>query len=244
MVAPVELVRELLRYRDMKISSGRDWAFITAMIAGASIAFPMLAPVALGSMVALGAAKIGQLRKRRAIAGIELPAPPIVRGARTEVGIARKFRSTVASVVDERAQVLLEHAIVSDAAGGVLIRRSAGTAFLLDRGEAGPLLVTGALRLVAPGLAGRAPASEPVTRGDPRLRRMGVPADLAIAGTLAVSALVEDDLAIAVTGVVEEEAVADLAFHRDAGRIAVMRGHAGAPVIVEDRRLVGAALAR
>ncbi len=244
MVAPVELVRELLRYRDMKISSGRDWAFITAMIAGASIAFPMLAPVALGSMAALGAAKISQLRKRRAIAGIELPAPPVVPGARTEVGMPRRFRGTVASVVDERAQVLLEHAIVSDAAGGVLIRRSAGTTFLLDRGSAGLLLVTGALRLVAPGLAGRSPTSEPVTRGDPRLRRMGVPGDLAIAGTLAVSSLVEDDLAVAVTGVVEEEAVADLAFHCDAGRIAVMRGHAGAPVIVEDRRLVGAAVAR
>lgn len=244
MVAPVELVRELLHYRDMKMVSGRDWAFITAMIAGASIAFPVLAPAALGSMAVLGAAKIQQLRKRRAIAGIELPAPPVVPGARTEIGLARKFRGTVASVVDGDAQVLLEHAIVSDAAGGVLIRRSAATAFLLDRGDAGPLLVTGAVRLVAPGLAGRAPRSEAVTRGDPRLRRMGVPPDLAIAGTLAVSSIVESDLAIAVTGVIEEEAIAELAFHRDAGRIEVMRGRAGAPVVVVDPRFAGAALAR
>nr|PZN19052.1 MAG: hypothetical protein DIU78_21730 [Pseudomonadota bacterium] len=31
MVAPVDLVRELLQYRDMKMVDGRDWAFITAM---------------------------------------------------------------------------------------------------------------------------------------------------------------------------------------------------------------------
>jgi hypothetical protein len=244
MVAPVELVRELLRYRDMKVQSGRDWAFITAMIGGGSIAFPMLAPVALGSMAVLGVAKLRELRRRRAIAGIELPAPRVAPEARTEIGRARRFRSTVASVVDDGGQVLLEHAIVKDRAGGVLIRRSTSTSFLLDRGEAGPVLVTGALRLVAPGLAGTEPRTEPISRGDPRLRRMGVPSDLAIAGTLAVSALVESDLAIAVTGIVEDEAVAELAFHRDAGRIPVMRGQPGEPVIVQDCRLVGAALAR
>ena len=36
-------------------------------------------------------------------------------------------------------------AIVTDRAGGVLIRRTASTSFLLDRGTDGPLLVTGAL---------------------------------------------------------------------------------------------------
>jgi hypothetical protein len=243
MVAPVDLVRELLRYRDMKMSSGRDWAFITALIAGGSIAFPMLAPFALGSMSVLGFTKIRELRRRRAIAGIDMPPTRAAPGARTEIGIARKFRGLVGSIVGDR-EVLLEHAIVTDREGGVLIRRSTSTTFLLDRGEAGPLLITGAQRLVAPGLFGAAPTREQVTRSDPRLRRMGVPADLAIAGTLAVSALVESELAIAVTGVVGEESVAELAFHRDGGRIPVMRGLAGAPVLVEDRRLVGVALAR
>jgi hypothetical protein len=243
MVAPVDLVRELLRYRDMKMTSGRDWAFITAMIAGGSIAFPMLAPFALGSMTVLGVTKLRELRRRRAIAGIEMPPARAAPEARTEVGVARKFRALVGSIVGDR-EVLLEHAVVTDREGDVLIRRSTSASFLLDRGEAGPLLVTGALRLVAPGLFGTAPTREPITRTDPRLRRMGVPSDLAIAGTLAVSTLVESELAIAVTGVIAEESVAELAFHRDGGIIPVMRGRAGAPVLVEDRRLVGAAIGR
>lgn len=244
MVAPVELVRELLRYRDMKMVSGRDWAFITAMIAGGSIAFPVLAPVALGSMLVLGATKLRELKRRALIAGIEMPALHRATGAHMVIGTARKFRATVASVLGD-AQVLLEHAIVKDRAGGVLIRRSASTTFLLDRGDDdGPLLITGAMRLVAPGLFGRAPLREPVTRGDPRLRRMGVPADLPIAGDLESSTLLEDDVEIAVTGVIGDEAVADLAFHRDGGTVPVMRGTPGAPVLVEDRRLLAAALAR
>jgi hypothetical protein len=243
MVAPVDLVRELLRYRDMKMSTGRDWAFITAMIAGGSIAFPVLAPIALGSMTVLGVTKLRELRRRRAIAGIEMPLPTIVPEARTEIGIARKFRGLVSSIVGDR-EVLLEHAVVTDRDGGVLIRRSTSASFLLDRGEAGPLLVTGAQRLVAPGLFGVEPTIEPIGRSDARLRRMGVPADLAIAGTLAVSSLVESELSIAVTGIVDEESVAELAFHRDGGRIPVMRGRAGAPVIIEDRRLIAAVVTR
>lgn len=246
MVAPVELVRELLRYRDMKMVGGRDWAFITAMIAGGSIAFPVLAPFAVGSMVALGVGKLREVRMRKVIAGVEMPALPASPQARTIVGTARRFRGTVASNIED-GHVLLEHAVIRDRAGGVLVRRAATTAFLLDPiggAASGPVLVTGAVRLVAPGLFGHAPTREPIRRGDPRLQRMGVPRDLAIAGNLEVSSLVESDLAIAVTGLVEDEAVADLAFHRDGGNIPVMRGRAGAPVLVEDRRLVGVALAR
>jgi hypothetical protein len=246
----------------MKMASGRDWAFITAMIAGGSIAFPVLAPVALGSMLVLGATKLRELKRRALIAGIEMPALHRATGAHTVIGTARKFRATVASVLGE-AQVLLEHAIVKDRAGDVLIRRSASTAFLLDRahtasggasrsGEAGPtdrasggpMLVTGAMRLVAPGLFGRTPLREPIKRGDPRLRRMGVPADLAIAGELEASTLLEDDVEIAVTGIVEDEAIADLAFHREGGTVPVMRGTPGVPVLVEDLRLLAVGLAR
>ena len=73
---------------------------------------------------------------------------------------------------------------------------------------------------------------------------MGVPADLAIAGNLEIGHVDESELPIAVTGVVEEETVADMAFHRDGGQMAVMRGAPGAPLLVEDRRLIGAALQR
>jgi hypothetical protein len=243
MVAPVELVRELLQYRDMNMMSGRDWAFITAMIAGGSIAFPVMAPIALGSMVMLGVSKLRELNRRRHIAGVELPPPTASSAARTIVGMPRRFRTTVPSLVDD-APVLLEHAMVRDRDGAVLIRRSAGAAFLLEREDGPPVLVTGAARLVAPGLFGRAPVREHVRRGDRRLLRMGVPADLAITGELEIGTLVEDALAVAVTGVVEEESVAEFAFHRDGGRVPVMRGRAGAPVIVEDRRLIAAALLR
>jgi hypothetical protein len=241
MVAPVELVRELLQYRDMNMVSGRDWAFITAMIAGGSIAFPMIAPIALGSMVMLGISKLRQLRMRRVIAGVELPLPRVQSAARMIVGMPRRFRSTVPSLVDN-SPVLLEHALVRDRDGGVLIRRTTGTPFLLEPAGGPPVLVTGATRLLTPGLFGRAPLREQVRRGDQRLARMGVPADLAISGELEIGSLVADELVIAVTGVVEEESVAELAFHRDGGRVSVMRGRAGAPVIVQDRRLIAAAI--
>lgn len=243
MVAPVELVRELLQYRDMNMVSGRDWAFITAMIAGGSIAFPMIAPLALGSMVMLGISKLRELHRRRVIAGVALPPPPMPNGARLIFGIPRRFRGAVPSLVDNRP-VLLEHAIVRDRDGAVLIRRSAGSPFLIEPASGPPVLVTGAARLLTPGLFGAAPVRESVRRGDHRLARMGVPADLAITGELEVGSLVEDQLVVAVTGVVEEESVAELAFHRDGGRIPVMRGRAGAPVIVEDRRLIAAAIVR
>ena len=71
---------------------------------------------------------------------------------------------------------------------------------------------------------------------------MGVPADLAINGELQISSLGEADLTVSVTGILDEEAIADFAFHRDGGRVPVMRGVPGAPVLIEDRRLIAAAL--
>lgn len=52
MTAPVELVRELLYYRDMQIANHRDWAMVTAFLAGSSLAIPVLAPLAIGSPIA------------------------------------------------------------------------------------------------------------------------------------------------------------------------------------------------
>jgi hypothetical protein len=162
-----------------------------------------------------------------------------VPGARTVVGMPRRFRGTLPSLVDDRP-VLVEHAIVSDKAGGVLIRTSTASAFLLERDDEGPVLVTGVSRLVSPGLFGR--LREPVKRGDRRLHRMGVPSDLAINGVLQISSLAEGELAVAVTGLLEHEAVAELAFHRDGGRVPVIRGPAASPIIIEDRRLIAVAL--
>lgn len=238
MTAPVELVRELLYYRDTKLLRGRDWSLITAFIAGSSIAMPVLAPVAIGSAIALGVHKLVQWRKKQAVAGVTLPPLAPAAGATTLYGIARKFRGTVSSLVDA-GPVLVEHAAVKDRRGSVLLRRLESAPFLLEVEGAAPVLVTGVTRVTSASLLA---AHIQVARGDERLGRMGVPADFAIAGDLEVASVAADGPVLAVTGLLEDESVAELAFHRDGGQTRVMRGRAGAPVLVSDRRLIAAAL--
>ncbi|MGE0401956.1 MAG: hypothetical protein AB7T06_34955 [Kofleriaceae bacterium] len=237
MTAPVELVRELLYYRDMRISNHRDWGMITAFVAGGSLAFPILAPFAIGSVLAYGVHLLRLRARRQGIVGVELPAANAAPGSRTLYGTARKFRGTVPSILDD-TPVLVEHAVVKDRGGSVIVRRSEAAPFLLEVDGEGPVLVTGIARVTPSALSQRMR----VRRGDPRLGRMGVPDDLAISGDLEVASIAADAQQLAVTGLVEEESVADLAFHRDGGRISVMRGRIGAPVLVSDRRLIAAAL--
>ena len=236
--APVELVRELLHYRDMSLRHQREWALATAFLAGSSLALPLLAPFAVGSMIALGFHRLRGARRKHTIAGIVIPPTAAAPGAVTLYGVARRFRATVASLVDD-APVLLEHAVIRDRSGAVLLRRTESAPFLLEPEDRGPVLVTGVARVATPHMPARRLA---VRRGDPRLEKMGVPADLAIRGELEVASVAADGPGLAVTGPVEDEAVAELAFHRDGGRTQVMRGRAGAPVLVEDRRLIAAAL--
>lgn len=238
MTAPVELVRELLYYRDMRMIDRRDWGLITAFLAGSSLALPILAPFAAGSLVVLGIDKLRKLRRQRAIAGITLPALLPAPGATTLYGIARKFRGTVSSLIDT-SEVLLEHAAIKDRRGAVLLRRSETTPFLLEVEGRGPVLVTGVTRVKPASVLSHRSVCE---RGDPRLSRMGVPEEFAVAGDLEIASVIADGPGLAVTGVLEDESVAELAFHRDGGRIPTMRGRIGAPVIVEDPRLIAAAL--
>ncbi len=239
MIAPVELVRELLHYRDMRTVSSRDWGLVTALLAGSTLAFPVLTPLAIGSLCALGIHKLRKaLRPRDQIAGIAMPMTPAAAGAHTVYGIARRFRATIASLFDD-APVLAEHAVVRDRDGNVLLRRSEGAAFFVDIEDDEPVLVTGFSRVTSATVLAR---RTHLPRGDRRLARMGVPADLAISGELEVTSVTPGGPALAVTGVVEEENVAELAFHRDGGRVPVMRGRAGAPVLVADRRLIAASL--
>lgn len=225
MVAPVELVRELLHYRDMQIVNQRDWGLITAFLAGSSLWMPILAPFAGASVIALGISKWRELRRRAQIAGIALAPPTAVAGATTLYGVARRFRGA--------GDVLVSHAAVSDAKGGVLLRRTSAQPFLLDSGD-GPVLVTGAVRVRAPSfLVGRSAAR----RED--LESMGVPADLKVVGELETSELRVDADHVAVTGVLADETLPEMAFNRDGGAVRVLRGVPGAPLIVSDRRLVG-----
>ncbi len=238
MTAPVELVRELLYYRDMQIGNHRDWTMVTAFLAGSSLAMPVLAPFAIVSMIALAVHKIRTRQQRRSIVGIDMPAPIAAKGSITIYGVARRFRSTVTSILDD-APVLVEHAVIKDRGGAVLLRRCEAAPFLLEVEGSGPVLIAGVARVTNTSSLARRFAVE---RGDPRLGRMGVPADLAVTGELEVASVAIDRANLAITGLVEEEAVAELAFHRDGGRIPVMRGRVGAPVLVADRRLIAAAL--
>lgn len=238
MTAPFELVRELLYYRDMRFGNHRDWGMVTAFLAGGSLALPVLAPLAVGSLIALGVHTLRDRQRRRAIVGIAMPTTAAPPGSTTLYGVARRFRSTVSSILDQ-APVLIEHAMVKNRDGAVLLRRSEAAPFLLEVEGTGPVLVTGVARVTTPNVLAQ---RLPVSGGDPRLGRMGVPADLQLTGELEVASIVADGPNLAVTGVLEEEAIADLAFHRDAGRIPVMRGRVGAPVLIGDRRLIAAAL--
>jgi len=239
MTAPVELVRELLHYRDMQIIDRRDWGLITAFLAGSSLALPILAPFAVGSLIALGVDKFRKSRHRAAIAGIALPVPLPAPGSITLYGIARRFRGTVQSLHSTDSSVLLEHAMVKDRHGAVLLRRSETTPFLLEVEGRGPVLVTGVTRVKPASVLSHRSVVE---RGDPRLERMGVPLDFALAGDLEIASILADGPGLAVTGVIEDEAVAELAFHRDGGNTPTMRGRIGAPVIVEDPRLIAAGI--
>jgi len=232
MTAPLELVRELLYYRDMRMVSNRDWGLIAALLGGSSLAMPMLAPFAVASAIALVVNKVRDFRRRRQIVGV--PISPVVPspGATTVIGVPHRYRNTVSSLVDHEP-VLLEHAVIKNRRHDVLLRRSEGAPFLLQVESIGPVLVTGVTRVAPPSL--RATRSR-VRRGDPRLLRMGIPSDLAIGGELEIASIVDGGPVLAVTGVLEEESVADFAFHRDGGQVAVMRGHAGSPIIVEDPR--------
>jgi hypothetical protein len=238
MTAPVELVRELLHYRDMEIGNHRDWAMVTAFLAGSSLAIPVLAPLAIGSLIAFAVHKVRSRQQRRGIVGIDMPAAAAAHGSTTVYGVARRFRSTVTSILDD-APVLVEHAVIRDRAGAVLLRRCEAAPFLLEVEGSGPVLVAGVARVTTASSLARRFA---VKRGDPRLGRMGVPADLAVTGELEVASVAIDRADLAITGLLAEEAIAELAFHRDGGRIPVMRGRSGAPVLVADRRLIAAGL--
>ena len=223
MVAPVELVRELLGYRDMKLVTARDWGMITGLIAGASIAFPVLTPVAMGSLVVAGVQKLRALKKRKAIEGIELPPPRTVIDIRVHVvsGVARKLRAAVASIRGD--DVLAEHVEIKDKGGGVILRRSESAPFWLERDNEPPVLVAGTSRRVGGPPVARSPV------GDEVLAMLGVP--FAVTGTLERAAIGEATPVVVIGGI-EDEAVPDMAFYRDGGQVPVMRGRPGAPLLV------------
>ncbi len=235
MVAPVDLVRELLAYRDMKMTRGRDWGFATAGLAGAAILWPIVAPFALAS--ALITARVSA--RSKAIAAITPPVIKAAANATTIYGVARKFRAMVTSIVDD-APILAEAVTIRMRKSPlVLLRRIQYAPFLVDPVDGSPtVLVTGAVHVRSVVQQHH----EWVRRGHPLLAKLGLPPDLHIHGPLEAQTIGEAGPVLSITGALTDEAVPELAFHRDGGVVRVMRGENGTPVIVEDRRLIGAAI--
>ncbi len=89
----------------------------------------------------------------------------------------------------------------------------------------GPVVVEGPVRFIGRNACAR------VKTGDARLARMGVPDDLALRGALETAHIGEAGR-VHVVGIATDEAVPELAFHRDGGTVPVIRGAVGAPVLV------------
>jgi len=242
MVAPIDLIRDLLGYRDMRLEAERDLGFITALLTGGAFAMPILLPFAL---ISVGALLVRvPLRRRRAreiaerhVAAVTVPPPQPAPQSVTMIGAVRPFRSTLASIVDGTRIVAEEVSIaLGDVRFGlqVLMRRSRAVPFLVQPAAGAPILIDGDVRLlerVPPWL--RTVSYGSVRRGDPLLDRMGVPLDMRIEGQLHGGRIgAAQELEVEVTGCIVEEPVPEFAFHRDPGVIRVMRGDPGRPVLI------------
>jgi hypothetical protein len=243
MVAPIDLIRDLLGYRDMRLAAERDLGLITALLAGGSFAVPILLPFALASLAAL-LVRV-PLRRRRErelaehhVAAVALPAALPPPQAVTIIGGVKPFRSRAMPSLLDGIRVVAEE--VSIARGDprfglqVLMRRSRAVPFLVEPAAGGPILVVGEVRVVervAPWIKSLRFGS--VKRGDPLLARMGVPADMRIDGQLhGDRVFAQQQHEVEVTGCIVEEPVPEFAFHRDPGVTRVMRGEPGRPVLV------------
>jgi hypothetical protein len=243
-VAPLPLIRDLLRYRDMSLSAERDLGLVTALLAGGSIAVPILMPFALASLTAL-AVRV-PLRRRRARRLADQDVSPVVPApvrpapdAVTRVGIARPlYGCSIASIVDDRPMLVEDVALASTGAlGGMLFRASRSAPFLLE--TSGPdldrdraIVITGIVRWV-PNVPTAAIRRRAIHRGDPLLARLGLPDDLRLDAELAADGLFPDGAtAIEVSGVLREERVPELAMYREGAAVMVMRGEPGRPVLV------------
>jgi len=242
MVAPMELVRDLLGYRDMRLAAERDLSLITALLAGGAFALPILLPFAIVSVGALLVRVPLRRRRERAIAerhvaAVTLPPPRPAPQAVTMIGAVRAFRSSLASIVDG-TRVLAEE--ISIALGDprfgleVLMRRSRHVPFLVQPAAGGPILIEGEVRIlerIPPGI--RTVRYGAVRRGDPLLDRMGIPPDMRIAGDLHCGRVIAtQEHEVEVTGCIVEEPIPEFAFHRDPGVTRIMRGEPGRPVLV------------
>ena len=242
-VAPAELVRDLLTYRDLSLSAERDLGLITALLAGGSIAVPILLPFALVSLGALAVrVPLRRLRARRhaehRVAAIRIPPPAAPARAVSVSGTVRAFRGGTIRSIWDGAPVLAEEVVI-EVGDGVLLRHAAAAPFFVERDRGERVLVRGPIRL----------AAEPrwteggrrVRAADALPRAMGLPRGLRLRGVARRTRLIEgrpSAVAIA-TGLESTEALPEHAGPREGGTTRILQGAPGAPVLVGDPTTAG-----
>jgi hypothetical protein len=230
-VGPMEGLRELMSYRDMKLVAERDMWMISALLAGGSIVMPFLLPF---SIVTLGAAGLQARRQRRArneqpiaaIADVRLAVAP---GAIVARGTVHSLRAPVRCAWDGVSCVAAELGVRW--VGGLFLRATAVAPFVVAAPD-GDIVVDGVVRMVPPMIVYRAARRPETTGAHPMLAALGVPASWHLAGILHVD-LVAQGATVTVTGPVAHEPVPALATYRDGGIARVMRGTTSAPVMLE-----------
>ena len=236
-IAPVELVRELLAYRDLSLAGERDLGMITALVAGSTFIFPILWPVAvasLGALVVRVPVRRWRDRDRLAnpVAGIVVPPAHAPVDAIIKRGTVRRFRGEVRASIWDDAPVLAEEIAIDAPEGGVLVRHALAAPFLFEGDDRLPILVRGPVRL-AP-VPAWTEGARTIKPGDPLLAGLGLPADLRVRGVAHRTRLVEGmSVTIAVSRAgLGEEAIAEYASLRDGGVVRAYRGVRGEPVLL------------
>jgi hypothetical protein len=205
------------------ISVGAIGAYLGAVAGGALIS-PLIPAVALGAF--FGGATLLLVRKRnKRVTTVPLIDARTSESAVTRRGTARRLTETLTACGDGADHVLAEQAIVRGKADGIYFRRTRSARFLVEVEDGERLVVDGVLRL-----AGRTTRSPTKAGDDERLVVLGIEG-VPVAGELELTVLRDGD-AVEVTGDTTLEAVAELAFDRDAGQATVMRGRARSVVVV------------
>jgi hypothetical protein len=233
----IEVAGDLLRYRPQRGTGGRgDWVPFAATATVATSIGAFLAGTLVSLWVPLvyfsGMSGVGVVaahvhRKRKAITGAPMPAYTAPPDAGTWTGIAHALSGKTLAAGRER--VLVEHLTLRDKHGGLLLRRIHAVPFVLEQEAGARIVVAGEVRVI-----GGAAASVAVTGDDPEVARMGVPDGMIKKACLEAQVVREGD-AITVAGIATDELVPDLAFHRDGGQVAVVRGRRGALALIESR---------
>jgi len=214
---------KLLKYRDMNVSAApRDTKAKLKTAAGAVgfiggyigiAAASVLWPPAIGIIFGGGIATVGYAtwRNRGAIADVELLPVATPKDAVEIRGIARKLS-------DSMNGALVEEYVIRNRYG-VLLRKTNIVPFLV---EAEPkLVVDGVVRVTSK------PSEKKLKKSD--LETLGIP--IPVSGKLG-SAVIREGDRVRVTGAIATEMLPELAFHRDAGEVNVMRGAAKAVVAI------------